>query len=59
MSVRNMEVYDAFGRRIEVRLTLLENSFEIDLINQPNGIYLLKFRDENEYYLKSLIICRI
>jgi len=59
MSVSNIEVYDAIGQRITVRLTLLESSCEIDLLDQPNGIYFVKFWDENEYYLKNLILCRI
>jgi hypothetical protein len=54
-----IEVFNAIGQRIDVRLKLLDSGCEIDLIDQPSGIYLFKFRDENEYYLKNLIICRI
>jgi hypothetical protein len=59
LAVGNIEVYDAIGKRIKARITLLERSCEIDLIDQPSGIYLVKFGDKNDYYLKRLIISRI
>ncbi|MFI5406529.1 MAG: T9SS type A sorting domain-containing protein [Nitrososphaerales archaeon] len=54
-----MEVFNAIGKRIDVRLKLLDNGLEIDMMDQPNGIYFVKLRDENEYFFKNLIICRI
>ena len=58
MLAGNIEVFNAIGKRIDVRLKCFDDGYEIDLMDQPNGIYIVKVIDKNEFYFKNLILCR-
>ena len=54
----NFEVIDAIGKRIKIKMRFLDNSCEIDLMDSPDGIYLVKYRKTDKSYFRKLIMCR-
>lgn len=42
-----MQIFDALGKIIQ-QLTVNEPKMQINLVNQPVGIYYIKFRRNNE-----------
>ncbi len=54
----NIEVFDAMGKRIDIKIKKLESGCEIDLMNPPDGIYLLKYTEAKKSQIRRLISCR-
>ena len=50
-----MELYDMFGRRLEVLMITPENQ-QLDLSTQPKGMYLLRVISDNKVYATEKIV---
>jgi len=55
MSAGKIEVYDAYGNRVVV---MIKRCCEIDLSDQPDGLYFVKFIVGNSWYIQKLTLCR-
>lgn len=55
LKMKNLEVYNVIGERVYTSEIKLSNS-EIDLHDQPNGIYFINIKTENGIVSKKIII---
>jgi hypothetical protein len=53
--MRCIEVFNAIGKRIDVRLKLLGSGCEIDLMDQPNGLYFVRIEKDGQLIVKRFI----
>lgn len=49
-----IEIYDLMGKKVWSKISL-ENKLEIDISNQPKGIYLVKVVNENQVKVQKII----
>jgi hypothetical protein len=52
----NVTITDIFGNLIRTTAMTDTNSLQIDLSDQPNGIYILKIKVNNKLYTCKLLV---
>jgi hypothetical protein len=54
----SIQMFDLMGRRFNINPVLKSNSFEINTIDIPTGIYLLEIKQNEDYFVSKLLIER-
>ena len=49
-------VYDALGKVIYQSLNVISPTLNIDISGQSKGIYLVRVQNENEQFLKKVVV---
>ena len=54
-SVTQWTVHDQYGKVVSTG-SQQNTSFDLDLRNYPNGVYLIHFQDGEQYHFKKIVI---